>query len=94
MTAVKITNFVGIAPKISPELLPDNAAQVAYNTKLDSGDLVPYKESTRIGDTYRRAGVRTLYTLHDEQGNPVWLSWGTDVDIVEASNEIDDEQRF
>lgn len=94
MTAVKITNFVGIAPKISPELLPDNAAQIAYNTKLDSGDLVPYRSASRAGDTYRRSGVKTLYALHNDDGAPIWMSWGSDVDVVEASDEIDGEQRF
>ena len=41
MTGVKIINFLGTAPKISPELLPNTAAQVARNCKLYSGDLIP-----------------------------------------------------
>lgn len=94
MTAVKVTNFIGVAPKTSPELLPDNAAQIAANTKLDSGDLIPYRESSLAGDTYRRSGVRTLYALRDPNNNPVWLSWSTDVDVVAANSDISGEQRI
>ena len=94
MTAVKLTNFIGIAPRISPELLPDNAAQIAHNVKLYSGDIIPYKESSRAGDTYRRAEIRTLYALRDDNDSPVWLSWPSIVNVVEANSEFDGEQRF
>ena len=45
MGAVKINKFLGDAPKISTELLPDGAAQSAFNAKLYSGDLIPYLDS-------------------------------------------------
>ena len=67
MPALKITNFLGIAPKIAPELLPDTAAQVAQNVKLTSGDLVPYTELVIAGTTARTGTVRTIYPLR----NPV-----------------------
>ena len=43
MGSVKLTRFLGEAPKISTELLPDGAAQNAFNVKLYSGDLIPYR---------------------------------------------------
>jgi len=41
MPAVKLQKFLGAAPKLAPEQLPDMAAQVAANTKLFSGDIIP-----------------------------------------------------
>jgi hypothetical protein len=32
--ALKIQKFFGEAPKLSPELLPDNVAQFAYNLDM------------------------------------------------------------
>ena len=49
MAALKITNFLGIAPKIASELLPDTAAQIAKNVKLYSGDLIPYPQAVVDG---------------------------------------------
>ena len=95
MGAVKIQKFLGEAPKISPELLPDGAAQVAYNTKLYSGDLIPYQEPVVVADANRTGTIKTLYALRDiAAGTLKWLTWATDVDIAVASSTEDDEQRF
>jgi len=95
MTALKITNFLGIAPKIAPELLPDTAAQTAKNIKLVSGDLVPYPEIVIAGTTSRTGTIRTIYPLREPStGDLIWLSWLTDVDIAVATSNINDNQRF
>ena len=95
MGAVKIHKFLGEAPKISTELLPDGAAQVAYNTKLYSGDLIPYQEPVVVADANRTGTIKTLYALRDiAAGTLKWLTWATDVDIAVASSTEDDEQRF
>ena len=95
MGAVKIHKFLGEAPKISTELLPDGAAQVAYNTKLYSGDLIPYQEPVVVADANRTGTIKTLYALRDiAAGTLKWLTWVTDVDIAVASSTEDDEQRF
>jgi len=83
------------APKISPELLPDAAAQTAFNVKLYSGDLIPYRIPSDA-DTVNRVGdIQTIYALRDpDNGNLKWLSWTSDVDIVTATASEDGEQRF
>ena len=95
MAAVKIVKFLGEAPKISPELLPDAAAQTAFNVKLYSGDLIPYRIPSDA-DTVNRVGdIQTIYALRDpDNGNLKWLSWTSDVDIVTATASEDGEQRF
>jgi len=95
MAGVKISHFLGTAPKISPELLPNTAAQVARNCKLYSGDLLPYPQPVVVSNVGRVGAVRTIFALRD----PVtavkkWLSWLTDVDIAVASKDDTSEQRF
>jgi hypothetical protein len=95
MPAVKLKKFLGAAPKISSELLPDGAGQTAYNTKLFSGDLLPYPEAPIVDSAARTGEIQTLQALTDpDTGALQWLSWLTDVDIVTASDTSDDEQRF
>lgn len=94
MAGVKITNFFGIAPKISPELLPETAGQIARNTKLYSGDLIPYPQPVVVGNTGRTGTIRTLYALKDPLGANQWLSWTTDVDIAVVTSSDVTDQRF
>lgn len=95
MAGIKITNFLGKAPKISPELLPETTAQIATNCKLYSGDLIPYPIPVVTDSTNRNGAIKTLYGLRDPgTDNLKWLSWLTSVDIVVASATSEDEQRF
>jgi len=95
MAAVKIVKFLGEAPKIASELLPDAAAQVAFNVKLYSGDLIPYRLPYLSGNVSRNGDIKTLYALREPNtGTLKWLTWTTDVDIVTASASEDQEQRF
>jgi len=96
MAGIKITNFLGKAPKVSPELLPNTAAQIAQNCKLYSGDLIPYPQPVVVDNTGRTGTIKTLYALRNP-ANPndlKWLSWNTEVSIAVASANLQDEQRF
>jgi hypothetical protein len=96
MAGIKITNFLGKAPKVSPELLPNTAAQIAQNCKLYSGDLIPYPQPTVVANTARTGTIKTLYALRNP-ANPndlKWLSWNTEVSIAVASANLQNEQRF
>jgi hypothetical protein len=95
MPAVKLSTFLGTAPKVSPELLPNTAAQIAENCKLYSGDLIPYPQPVIVGNTGRTGTIKTLFALRDPITNDKkWLSWLTDVDIAIASKTDQNEQRF
>jgi hypothetical protein len=95
MAAVKIVKFLGEAPKIASELLPDAAAQLAFNVKLYSGDLIPYRQPFLAGNVNRLGTIKTLHALRDPNtGALKWLTWANDVDIVTASASEDAEQRF
>ena len=98
MASVKLLKFLGEAPRITTELLPDGAAQTAYNAKLYSGDLIPYRKPVLDSNIGRTGTVKTLYPLTDPSTSDVkWLSWTTSVDVVKASQGDafeEDEQRF
>lgn len=95
MAAVKLVKFLGEAPKISPELLPDAAAQVTVNAKLYSGDLEPYRAPVIVDGAGRNGEIKTLHALRNPETDAlVWLSWLTDVDVVIGSSTEDGEQRY
>ena len=95
MSAIRITNFLGIAPKIASELLPDTAAQIAENVNLYSGNLISYTEPKAATGSINTGGVNTIYPLRDPStGDPVWLSWAGDIDIAVAASNEDGSQRF
>ena len=82
-------------PRMSAELLPDTAAQVARDCKLYSGDIIPTPQPVVFGATGRTGTTRTLYGLRDPgTGEPVFLSWPGLVDIATPAEDEDDEQRF
>lgn len=62
MSGIKLQKFFGTGPKISPELLPATAAQVANDVNLYSGDLIAYPRPVIVGDAGRR-NVSRLYGL-------------------------------
>ena len=95
MASVKLIKFLGEAPKISSELLPDGVAQEAFNVKLYSGDLIPYRTPKLVDNTERSQEAQTLHALRNPTTDAlVWLSWTTDVDIAVASDSADNAQRF
>jgi len=95
MAAIKLQKFLGTAPKISPELLPDGAGQIAYNLQLYSGDLIPYSEPAVINSVPRLGVLQTLFGMRASAGAAIdWLTWLADVDITTISATTDAEQRF
>ena len=96
MAGIKITNFLGIAPKVSPELLGAQFAQTAVNLNPYSGDLIPYRVSKEADNTNRGAGVKTIYPMRDPNDATInkWLSWLNDVDIAVPTTLDEEEQRI
>ena len=95
MTSLKITRFLGTAPKNAPELLQDTSAQVSRNTKLYSGDLIPYPTPVIVANTGKTGVLRTLHALRDPSTGALrWLSWATDVAVATPATDENSEQRF
>lgn len=84
MGSVRITNFGGIVPRTSERLLPDNAAQIAINCRLSSGELEPFNTGAKV---YSSAKVGPLLAIHriEDGGSYAWLAWAYDVDVVKTT---------
>jgi hypothetical protein len=95
VSAIKITKFLGTAPKNASELLPDTAAQTARNCKLYSGDLIPYPKPVIVANAQRTGAIRTLYGLRNPDTDVIaWLTWPGIVDVVTPATDEFDERRF
>ena len=99
MAAIKITSFAGLAPKVSAELLPPSAAQTAENTKLYSGDIIPYPRPAIVAVAgYFFDQTTSIFALRDPAtGALKWISWNAsdgDVDVAILTSSLDTDQRF
>lgn len=92
-TAFKLVKFLGAGPKVSPELLPDTVAQIAFNLDISSGDLLPYRRSETLLTLDKTGTIQTIHPLDDGAGGYKWLHWTTDVDVATAQIEGDTTQR-
>src|SRR6266850_5171371 len=93
MPALKIAKFLGAAPKLSGELLPDTVAQYAFNTKLYSGDLIPYRVPASVGTLEKIGTIQTIYPMINV-GVTYWLHWTEDVDVAKGPISSDTTQRI
>ena len=75
---VVIESFRGESPRISPRALPANAAQVAINARLQTGDLETWRGLLEAATLQNDA--QTIYLL-----NGAWLSWESDVDVARGT---------
>lgn len=69
--------FRGEVPRLSPELLPDNAAQAAINTRLVNGNLEAWQHFALTATLANGSPVQTIYRLNGQ-----WLSWSAQVDVA------------
>lgn len=71
MATLKLTAFAGENPKVTPRLLPQNAAQIARNTRLDDGSLTPVRRQRFAAQLpASESGYGTIYRHLDE-----WMGW-------------------
>jgi len=95
MAAIKIQKFLGTAPKVSSELLPDGAAQTANHLQLYSGDLIPYPETFESNSVPRLGELKTLFGMRNPDTDALeWLTWLADIDVITVTDSNDDELRF
>lgn len=81
---IRIEQFGGIAPNISPHLLPPHMAIEARNCRFGSGALEPWRVTDYVADL-AKAGVKKSLFRYGEN----WFHWLEDVDIVRAPVALD-----
>lgn len=72
---IRAASFIGRIPKVHPRLLPENAAQVARNMRLDDGTLSPIRGMS-VEHSFG-ADVTSIY-----RHNSTWLGWEGSVDVA------------
>ena len=70
---IKLEQFSGIAPKVSPHLLKGNMATVATNLRTDSGDIVALKGLTQVSTT--SITHKSIYYYEKQKDTFTWLGW-------------------
>jgi hypothetical protein len=79
MAVIKLIGFQGEMPHIQARQLPDNAAQLAVNARLDTGALSPYRRAKFIEriTTIPEGQIKTIY-----RNGADWLAWDEEVKAV------------
>lgn len=79
---IVLSGMGGIAPKITPELLPANMAQSAINAILHKGGVAPLKQTVSVA-TPTKAGVKkTIFRFgKDLPETQYWFSWTNNVHV-------------
>lgn len=76
MAIIKIMGFTGEAPRVTPRLLGDTAAQIASSVRLEDGELSPFRKPYQVAD-HSDTVIDTIKTIYNYQGE--WLYWYDEV---------------
>lgn len=71
---IRIASFAGEIPRLIPRLLQENFAQVAQNTKLEDGSLLPIRRGKLVKQM--SFDCKTIYRADNQ-----WLGWDKFVDV-------------
>lgn len=82
-------SFRGEAPRVTPRALPDNAAQAAVNSYLQTGDLGAWRQFLLTKTLDRTAPISTIWKMTED----VWLSFNEEVDLARGIIPGDDTFR-
>ena len=99
MASIKIQTFDGVLPQVSSRLLPDTAATISENARLDSGRLAAWKVPAAQTDHNSvnftvPSTTRTIYKHRTRSGTAYWLAWTTDVHVVASPIAEDPHDRI
>jgi hypothetical protein len=80
---LRIEAFTGIVPKVTAGLLPDNAAQIARNVRLESRAIMPWYGETQVHCPGLHKEIKTIYRFAGPPDkDPVWFVSTEDMDFV------------
>lgn len=79
MSGIRLIGFSGEIPRLMPRLLPESAAQAAFNTRLESGDLRPIRKSK---STLSSASLPSVTPASIYRFDGEWLSWASNVNAA------------
>lgn len=80
MPTINIAGFSGLIPRLGPALLAQNQAQIAQNTKLQSGEIRAWRKPLLVSSLVQNA-VKSIHRMLGAGGATQWLEWTTDVNV-------------
>jgi hypothetical protein len=93
MTAFRIAPFGGLVPRTGTHLLPDSAATVANNVKVQSGELRPLRQPALVSAPDKEMPAQSIFRAWNGEDSG-WMTWTADVDVVRVPISADVESRF
>ena len=98
--AIRVTNFGGLVPSVSPRQLPDAAAQVAHNLDPTSAEFRPLAQDTQVVANTGVTNPKTLYRLDRVAGGDFntqmtlnWVVKAEDMNFVKGQLNDDTTER-
>jgi len=89
-----LANMSGVAPKITPELLPDSMAQSALNVRLHNGGVAPLKAPVTVATPTKAGTAKTLYRFGKNAGEALyWFKWTAPVSVARGPVAGDSEEK-
>lgn len=89
-----LSNMSGVAPKITPELLPDQAAQLALNVRLHNGGVGALRAPVTVVTPTKAGPCTTIYRFGKNAGESLyWFKWSTAVNVCRGPIAGDTEER-
>lgn len=87
MAVIVIPKFSGVAPKVSPNKLAPEMAQVANNVRLLAGTLDAWKQPLTVTSGLTPADPSTIYRFGQTltSDTQYWFHWTVDVDVVKGA---------
>lgn len=90
---ILLSQFGGIAPRYSPEKLPEAAAQVAENADLHTGSITPFKQlGTNVALTTTKPILQTAY-LWRVNSTEYWFRFQHEVEVARSPIADDENKR-
>lgn len=77
---LSVLKFMGMAPRISPELLPEQLSQEAQNARLLTNDLESWFAPSAVASIEGAEMYRSIFLLND-----VWLSYEQEVEFARGT---------
>jgi hypothetical protein len=90
---ISLAGMGGIAPKVTPELLPDNMAQTASNVILHNGGVASLSNTTTVATPTKAGTAVTIYRFgRNQPETQYWFKWTTPVNVARGPIAGDTEE--
>lgn len=95
MAVISLTNFSGVAPRVSPNKLSPGVAQTADNVRLLAGTLDAWTASLPVVSGLSAGATSTIYRFGQDltSDTQYWFHWTADVDVVKGVIANDQTER-